>query len=248
MDISVFARREAIDRLPGGRQPAVLLEGCWPDAESSPSRRSLDEAIDGRFAWIDRRASEIAASVAGDDPLSAAWLNALALRYYLVKLLRPIAFFSEVRPLGRADRVAFCGAASRDADYADLLAQLCRRQGAAFDARWLPSDRRDASAFPPNPWWRRGVGRLARALELPLELASPRPRVVLCGSPRVLDPVCRALLARGCSVWWLYDRFAVRSWLQWQSTGTRQLACDSSLGRENRLRIDVAGPVGIYDG
>ena len=32
--------------------------------------------------------------------IDAAWANALSLRYYLVKLIRVIAFFSEVQPLG----------------------------------------------------------------------------------------------------------------------------------------------------
>ena len=59
--------------------------------------------------------------------------------------------------------------------------------------------------------------------------------VVLCGNPRLLDPVCRELLVRRCNLWWLYDRFALKSWLRWQSTGVGQLVCNSSLGRENRL-------------
>ena len=78
--------------------------------------------------------------------------------------------------------------------------------------------------------------------------------MVLCGNPRLLDPVCRELLARGCSVWWLYDRFALRSWLRWRPAGVGQLVCDSSLGRENRLvqpavgtvdcrGVDLAGPL-----
>jgi len=62
---------------------------------------------------------------------------------------------------------------------------------------------------------------------------------VLCGNRRILDPVCGELLRRGVRVWWLYDRFALRCWLRWRLAGAGELFCDSSLGRGNRLAVDV---------
>ena len=112
----LFARHDLVDpgRAPHG--PALLLEGSWPDETSPERRRSLDDEIDARFPWIDRAASRLAEQLAeplflpdaehGDLPgINAAWLNALALRYYLVKLIRLVAYFTEIRPLAACDHV-----------------------------------------------------------------------------------------------------------------------------------------------
>ncbi|HJT35733.1 MAG TPA: hypothetical protein VJ783_27135, partial [Pirellulales bacterium] len=86
-------------------EPALLLEGSWPDEERGRDRWSLDDAIDSRFAWIDRWAAKHAERLAqrypsagNDDRPTLAYLNELALRYFLVKLLRVVAFFDEVCP------------------------------------------------------------------------------------------------------------------------------------------------------
>jgi len=101
------------------------------------------------------------------------------------------------------------------------------------------------------------VARLLGLLEPRVSDGKPSRRVVLCGNARLLDPVCRALVRRGSSVFWLYDRFSLRSWLRWSVPGVgqaRQLVCDSIEGRANRLvhgvpdrlecrGVDLAEPV-----
>ncbi len=252
---------------------ALLLEGPWPSdgpaatggpPASGTQQWSLDEAVDGRLEWIDQRAAELA-ELAGVDPsapaaagspadgISLAYLNALPLRYYLVKLLRPLAYLTELHPLRPGDHLELIAASPRDRDYAEVLSQVCRAAGTHYRVRWVPGGTTPASGFPANRLWRRCAARLAGRRDLPAPGASAQ-RVVLCGNPRLLDPVCRELLARGCRLWWLYDRFAVRSWLRWRAAGVGQLVCNSSLAQENRLAVriparlvcrgvDLAGPI-----
>ena len=257
MKLRVYARHALVDRPPGPEDPALLLEGSFLDSTisaaisspagiSSATHRSLDDSIDGRFDWIDGQAAAWAELAAGTgaspegsgsavDSVSAAYLNALALRYYLVKLLRLPAYFTEVQPLRAGDCVELIAAASRDVDYADVLAQLCQNAGAHFRARWIKDRQRGTIGFPNNAPWRRLAAWLSRRLLPPANDAEPGRRVVLCGNPRLLEPVCRELLARRSTCWWLYDRFAIKSWLRWRAAGVGQLVCDSSLGRKNRL-------------
>ena len=251
----VFARHELVDPSAGATLPdaTLLLEGSWPSdiapgatdgsSAAAAAYRSLDDSIDGRFDWIDRKAADLAELLGrAGSPLDHGWpayLNALALRYYLVKLIRPLAYFTEVRPLGPGDRLELVAATKRDTDYAELLWQYCRVAGADYRVRWVEGSPSRASCFPANGLWRRCVARLAGCFQPPPVPRGPRRRVVLCGNPRLLDPVCRELLTRGCDLWWLTDRFAVRSWLRWQAAGVAQLACNSSLAAGNRLRIDV---------
>ncbi|MBN2473490.1 MAG: hypothetical protein JXB62_02690 [Pirellulales bacterium] len=277
MELRVYCRYELVDRTPEPDKPALLLEGSWPldtrlhDGRSAapdraPSCRSLDEAIDGRFAWIDRRAADGAEGLAAADPppesagqpfdlVSAAYLNALELRYYLVKLIRPLAYFSAVEPLGPGDRMELTAVSRRDEDYADVLSQYCRAAGVYCRVRWVEGRRVAPGRFPPNAWWRRGASWLAR--RLPTAESRRGPLVVLCGNPRLLEPVGRRLLKRGCRLAWLYDRFALKSWLRWRAAGAQQLVCDASLGRENHLRTDPSAelwfrgvnlsvPVGVW--
>ncbi|MHC4180485.1 MAG: hypothetical protein ACYSWU_23530, partial [Planctomycetota bacterium] len=248
MRLFAYARHELIDRTPppvptgrvspdGNPLPDVLLllEGSWPSDAPYGVHRSVDEAIDGRFDWIDRQAADFAELLGGADPeglcgngvalcddspgrpldsISPAYLNALALRYYLVKLIRPLAYFSEVQPLGPGDRIELVAAAGRDTDYAGVLSQYCRAARVFFRVRWVDGMAgRPAAGFPANDRWRRCIARLSGLLQPSPNLHDPGRRVVLCGNPRLLDPVCRELLARGCNLWWLGDRFAVRSWL-----------------------------------
>jgi len=252
VELSVYARLDLVDPARPLESPALLLEGSWPNPRLAGARWSLDDALDGSFQWIDQQAaawSELLGPLpdrndqgrALVDQVSPAFLHALALRYYLVKLLRPLAFLTEVQPLRSRDRVELVVSGDADEDYAELLGQLCAAVGARFRLRRLPAVPPRAAALPPNPPWRRWASRMAHRLR-----GAPSPdrldrRVVLCGNPALLDPVCRELLQRGCGVWWLYDRFALRSWLRWQRRGAGQLVCDSSLGQENRLRDPLAG-------
>jgi hypothetical protein len=179
-------------------------------------------------------------------------VNSLDLRYYLVKLLRVVAWFTGVRPLARSDSLELLAERGRDEDYAELLAQLCRLPGAQFTVRW-----QDGAAAEPlvaeNGLVRRWSGRLLRCIE-PGRRRGRHPRVVLCGNPQLLDPICRELLSAGAALWWLYDRFAFRAWLRWRWHGVGQLVCNSSQGRRNGLAapvpaeipcrgVNLAGPV-----
>jgi hypothetical protein len=68
-----------------------------------------------------------------------------------------------------------------------------------------------------------------------IKVSSISDRVLFCGNPAILDPVCQELLARGGSAAWLYDRFAFGAWLHWHPRGVRQFTCDSTSGRESRF-------------
>ncbi len=178
---------------------------------------------------------------------SSANLNALALRYYLVKLARIVTYFTEVRPLQADDELEIFLSAGRDEDLADLFQELSATSGATCSVRWdepgtqasINSVANRSGAFPKNGYLRRLGGRLTRLIEPRKVIGSQNPRVVLCGNPRILDPIAGELLRDGCQLWWLYDRFAVNSWLRWRARGVGQLFCDSSLGRKNRLTAHV---------
>ena len=254
--ITVYARRELLGPRAFAHGPAVLLEGSWPPAAPGCLHWSLDEAIDGRFEWIDALAADLAEEISQtgsvDDGLSSAGLsstgllsgpglyssadlNALALRYYLVKLVRIVAFFTEIRPLQAGDELEIALSPGSDEDLADLFQELAAASGAKCEVKWNARNH-SSGGFPKNGRPRRLIGRLARLVEPGKDIASHRRRrVVLCGNPRILDPIAEELLHNGCQIWWLYDRFAFHSWLRWRLRGVGQLLCNSSLGRKNRL-------------
>ncbi len=247
MNVRVFSRSELVGRGESHGPAALLLEGSWALGESD-RRWSLDDAIDGRFEWIDLEATRLAeqaaqAGEAGGLFPPQGWLDALALRYYLVKLLRVAAFFRQRQPLSVGDRVRLTAARGTDEDYAHVLSELCRLEGARFNVEWIERPPKADQPFPANGRWRRRAGALGRVLGPRAKRRSSRPRVVLCGNPRLLDPLCQALLARNCRVWWLYDRFAFKSWLRWRGRGVGQLVLDTSLGSENRIEGTNVGPL-----
>lgn len=251
MSLIIHARRELVDSTGDRGSPRVLLEGSWPPSDRAPHCASLDDSLDAGFDWIDSHAATLAKQLAtpsaaeheGIAPhVALAHLDALHLRYYLVKLLRPVVYFTRVRPLMRGEDVTLVATAGQDEDYAAVLAQLCAAAGATLRVQRHQQCVRPASA-PPNRWWRRLLAGLTGVVEPTTDPRDDAPKVVLCGNPRWLDSVCRELLRRHCRLWWLYDRFAVRAWFQWQSAGVGQMVCNSSLGRENRLVADVPGPI-----
>lgn len=235
----------------------VLLEGSWPPETPGCLRRSLDDSIDGRCEWIDVLAVELAEELreidawderatGGSALYSSAELNALSLRYYLVKLARIVAYFTDISPLQYGDELEVVLAAGKDEYLADLFQELAAAMEIECCITWCEngedrsnSQGRDAKNFPKNGRWRRLGGRLARLLEPDKNIASPQRRVVLCGNPRILDPLAEELLRQGCRLWWLYDRFAVTSWLRWRPRGVGQLFCDSSMGGKNRLMANL---------
>jgi hypothetical protein len=232
--LKVFARFElSRGQLQAGEQ-ALLLEGHWPAGHDLAGRWSLDCEIDGRHGWIDQRAAQLAELFAADGHLSPAnsargfaWLNVVKLRYLLVKLLRLVAFFSarQHELFSPACNLFYeCG---RDDGYRHLLSTLAERHGfellthatAAGQTSARNTQRADQSRA-----WRRAAKSVASMFQ-PV-VASDRPRIVLCGNPRLLAPVCRELVRRGVQPWWLTERFAPRSWLRWRRWGGGLLACD----------------------
>jgi hypothetical protein len=255
----ISARHESIGSAFGAAR-AVLLEGAWPEANRSHNRLSLDDSIDARFGWVDEEAARLAGLAADDSQrdrkhhsLTAAGINALSLRYYMVKLARVVAFFTEVCPLARGDDVDLVVAGRRDEDYVDLVASLCRLAGSKCRVTRIECPPVPDPSFPPNHPWRRRASRWLGCIE-PSIPSNTQPRVVLCGNPRLLDPVCMELARRNCRLWWLYDRFALKTWLRWRPRGVGQLVCQSSLSGENRIgqpqlpplvcrQVDLTAPV-----
>ena len=266
----------ATEGVPYRAGDCLLLEGSWPDGESHARRWSLDDAIDSRFAWIDRGAAEHAARLAqppeglADDENRAtlAYLNELALRYFLVKLLRVVAFFDEVRRPARGEVWRLHLADHEDAVYAELFTALAERHGVELNLHWhggpgprgrlmqAGNRRAQGPELPASFSWRRWAAWAARFVSPRVPRSGQHaPRVILCGSPRILDPVCAELLARGCRVWWLYEEFAVRSWWKWRRQRVGQLICDggASTSVGNALRgvpqssVDTVPPVSEHN-
>ncbi len=241
----------------GSPDDELLLEGSWPPDQSLPGRWSLDEAIDAQFIWIDRLAMELADRAGASCPdLSFAYINALALRYYIVKLLRVVAFFNHVQPIKRGGRLSL-HTAPGDEDYVELFEQLASARGLKLTLH----GQRPSACPPPTaprrpPLWRQWAARAS--LRRPPPVSRNRaagPRVVLCGNPHILNPVCAELISRGTRVGWLYERFAVRSWWRWRAAGVEQLVCETGRRRQSSFNdvscherltvdgVDLARPV-----
>lgn len=246
MNLDVYCRHELIRGPLDERRPAMLLEGSWAEPAAGAPRWSLDESLDARFQWIDLTASRLAEQAAQAGELegvanvamgvSPAWLNELALRYYLVKLLRVTIFFTEIQPLAPGDRLIILAQENRDEDYLDLLEQLCRLAGAECQIQLSNGASSRADIFPPDEPWRRWMDHVRRWFEPRTTPGNPTPRIVLCGNPRLLEPICHEALQHECAVWWLYDRLAIKAWWRWRRRGVGQLVCNSGQGRDNRLR------------
>jgi hypothetical protein len=254
--MQVFARRDLAANAPAPVGEALLLEGSWPEPAGELARWSLDEAIDERHGWIDRTAADLAEQLgdAASGEITFAYLNALALRYYLVKLLRVIAFFDQVRRPKLSSAIELHATPGRDEHYIDLFAELARVHGFALQIRSHQAPAEATRKPQRQRPWRRWAAQADETLQSATERGAEE-RIVLCGNPHVLDPVCRALADRGCQVDWLYEQFAVRSWWRWRRAGVAQLVCDRSLGAPYRFSdgggveklsvkgVDLAAPV-----
>lgn len=211
-------------------ESALLLEGDWPADLVGEARWSLDGEIDGRFAWIDREAADIAAQLSAPVELrdgasgpALAYLNSLQLRYYLVKLLRVVAFFQH-RAGPSPVQIQLFSERGRDEDYQRLIRAIADAIGARLAINEFASGDWRPDRAPPRSRLRHALGELLSTIG-GIARSRADDRVVLCGDPRVLDPVCEALLERGAQVWWLYEQFAIKSLLRWRAAGVRQIAC-----------------------
>ncbi len=247
MDLEVITRAGPAALLPK-RRPAILLSGLWPDADRS-GVVELDEVLDRRYAWIDgeaERLAEVAARQPPGLPPPPAWVHALGLRYYLLRLLRIVVYFTAVRPLGSDDRLRLL-AGRDDEDKARLVTLLCQRAGATCRVAWREEAETPIEQLGGEGKWRGLLRRLGGRLASPPPDELGPPRIILCGNPRFLDPVCRALHARGCRQWWLYDRLAIKPFLRWQWRGVGQLTCDGASGLEAET-VDPPLPELAYGG
>ncbi|MBX7074963.1 MAG: hypothetical protein K1X71_17615 [Pirellulales bacterium] len=234
--MKIFARHELTPGHLRSGEMSLLLEGSWPEREPSDARLSLDDEVDARFQWIDEEASRLAGDLSaaptsfGEQPLDAAglaYLYALPLRYFLVKLLRPLALFEDRPELASSPRWELYVERDLDREYEWLARALVDRWHGRLTVVELSTRRPPLPALPGNSAARRWLGKLLRRSSRSL---LGEPRVLLCGNPSLLDPVCQELLNRGARVAWLYDRFAVKQWFRWNSAAVEQLVCDSSLG------------------
>lgn len=248
----IFARYALVDEaLPAApAQPTrptaatLLLEGSWPEHYPPQHYRALDDEIDARHAWIDHAAMELAARLAGgaaQSPPTIAFLHELKLRYFLVKLLRVVAYFEAyfaAHGVSRAVPWELAADPSRDVPYVSLLQRLAARHGVPLRVRTValpqtlnPSGRA-AGRRASGPGVPGAVRRWAAAW-----LGSDTfggdtacARYVLCGNRRWLDPVCREVLRRRARAVWLYDVLAVRALVRWRPLGVGQFVCRT--GRE----------------
>lgn len=250
----VFARRSLVPDAWSARsapteQAALLLEGDWRDADlaASTSRLrllALDTLIDAtRFAHLDEEAECLAtditrAAAPSDQGVLAAQpnfaaINALRLRYEALRWLRVIEFRRSFAHDAASEPVELYVAPGRDNEYVVLWQSLSRAFGFTLRIHLVLGDAVKSAPFtlPKNSWWRRTLARLfanqaASRDRHSSETSAHRPRLLFVGNPRILDPVCDAVLDRGANVAWLYDRFAVSAWRERRADGVAWLTCD----------------------
>lgn len=251
--MKILARLDDAASPPAPYEPALLLEGCWPAGQASANRFSLDEQIDAREGWIDEEATRLATLLIG-RAATPTWrtfleLNQLKLRYFLVKLLRPIAFFRHDAHAPAGGCLQSCGASVEHDDvYGALLQSLATARGWKISActMGIPA-RREAKEVVGQecptydqgmvgqecPTYKERCRRWAgRVLTREPEQATDRQApIVFCGNRWLLEPVCRELLRRGCATAWLYERFAFKTWLRLGRRGVRQWTCDQPSGQ-----------------
>ena len=242
----------------------LLLEGDWHPESTRSTDTSLDRVIDGNFDFIDAYADRLASEVERATPdlfPTAGSLAGRSLRYYLVKLIRPIVFFTAGRQLRPLDRVTFYPG-DQSSDYASVLQAVTQSLGGIYHETSQSTQQDDVSqlaALPCNRWWRRVAGRLASLIDRSgnLRERDSQPLVMFHGNPARLGPIAKQLVeADVTATAWLVDRFAVRQYLYDRPLGP-QLICDASLGRANHIPpveipellvgdVDISQPVARF--
>lgn len=224
----------------------LLLEG-----ESTHGAPSLDRDVDAAWGWLDRSAVDWAdrlgrspegrfaltgTSAASAEEVNAAWVNALRLRYGCLKILRAAAWLDlpkNTHDWPRRVRLVVPVDGPVDGEYPAVFAEFCRRTGRELSLDVQTPDRSSSNLpnTPANPWWRRAAEQAAGWLDR--KAVGPGPRLLFCGNPSLLEPVCDMALDHGAQAAWLFDRFAVHAWRRLRRRGVRQFTCNSSLGRVN---------------
>ncbi len=245
--MQIFTRGELVERLGRPAGPALLCEGDWPPHWRGPQRASLDAMPAADWHELDELASDWSTALAlpadganGSPNPPLAYVNALRLRYALVKLLRVVAGLDQCLALlppetaAAGRRLRLWAVVGRDADYAALIEAYGAARGYRVDVSWLDGRKAPPAAHAPNGFLRRwaaalvqaGLGRAPRTNQPPSP-GGPRPlRVVLRGNPRRMECLARQLLARGAQVAWLQDRLGWRWALKWLGQGVYPIVAE----------------------
>lgn len=258
-----FVRCDAVRSQLHEGASTLLLEGDWPLELRATGRDSLDQAIDARYAWIDRQASDFADRLAGDGELKAdphsttllANLAALRLRYFFVKLLRWAAYCREARPL-RGERWRL-HAETGDEEYVALFRALCEAHGADGTVTSAAESAARSRGGNSVPRWRRWLTPLvatpAESTAMERLGDAPGRRALFVGDSNLLGPLCGELSRRGHETAWLSDEPVLRARLQMPRVA--QLVCEGRRGTRNHFGevevpslctddgVELAGPV-----
>ena len=228
--MQIFARHELATNVPSNGHARLLLEGSWPAAAADAKKNqllALDDLFDGRHAAIDAEAERLAERIAAavrrpsPDQPSFADVNILRLRYAAVKWLRPLAWRRSLSPAMRPQHYDLhVSTDGEDAEYSALWQALAAADGCELQTVEAPTTQTDSPSAPfNNSAWRRRLARWSESLRQLRATGNSPTRVLLCGNPRLLDPLCAEFVRRGISTAWLYDRFAVQSGVRWSLRG-----------------------------
>lgn len=231
----VVARLGLVKHVPADGRRRLLLEGSWPaEMVSNGDCASLDDEIDARYEWIDVEAARLAEHAIqcdvceGNESQSFSFVNTLRMRYAFVKWLRVLAW-RRITPLPDASTVTLHVSTSKqDEEYVALLKSVAATDRITLEVRRYPDEGKTAAvSLPPNAAWRTTLAKWATGGIKRTVVDSDSPRVLLCGNPRILGPLCDDYLRRKITTAWLFDRFAVRPWLRWGLRGASVLTCDA---------------------
>jgi len=255
--MDVFARRSLTAYAADADSDRLLLEGSWPtdDGNGRGRRYSLDELIDARFGWIDRAACEMAAELdevresTNDRGASFFHVNALRLRYAAAKWLRVLAWRRTCGTDFPKSLTLHVSHDEADDEYVALFQAVAAASGSTLSVRRYEVTGPMQKPTTSMPAWRRLLARTLATTGPAGRVAASTPRVMLCGNPRILDPVCRELLHRGATATWLHDRFAVRAWLRWSRHGVTMRTCDdATLNDDATFAMPTTAPSIRFDG
>jgi hypothetical protein len=239
--MQIFARPELATNVPFDDRPRLLLEGSWPVPKArgrGAKDLALDDLIDGRDAAIDVEAERLAERIASvvqrpeAGRPSFADVNVLRLRYAAVKWLRPLAWRRSLTADARPEHYELhVSSAADDAEYIAMFQAIAAVDNCELTVVGSPAVVAATSGVSSlrNSRWRRWLSQWQNGDAM--QTATPaetRTRVLLCGNPRLLDPVCRELVRRNIPAAWLYDRYPIRSGLRWAWRGVPTFTCDET--------------------